>query len=129
MFGKRTSRSRQARIAHVEALIATVPQNVPAPKPQSEEEWLARFQQWANEGLYRDQPTFAGMLKRYQRAIESAKASNDPPFNPPSSFEPRLPSAVRQSMWQNDSRFPGLQSSLVDLLLLTKEVMDSQDVN
>lgn len=124
MIRKRPGRNRQSRIAHVESLL--VPKSVPPPDPQSNEAWLAQFQQWAREGLYQGRYGFQLMLQRYERAITVSKSSNDPPYHPPSDFEPRLQPAVRLSMWQDQGRFPELHDSLTELLLLTKQAMEER---
>ena len=72
----------------------------------SEEDWLAHFELWGQQGLFEGEPDFPVALATYREAIERAAAQTDPPFEPPPDFMPNLDHHLRLLNWRNSSRFP-----------------------
>ena len=75
--------------------------------------WLARFEEWGRERLFGHEPDFPVALAIFRDALERARASIDPPFDPPPEFLPNHPNpSLRLELWRSPERFPDVLTAL-----------------
>jgi hypothetical protein len=56
--------------------------------PQTEEDWLAAFEEAGRRGWFDREPDFAKALQFYREALQTAQAQANPPWDPPEDFLP-----------------------------------------
>ncbi|VTU02531.1 unnamed protein product [Gemmataceae bacterium] len=111
-MGVQRSRSLGSRLAHLEARVPTP--SFEAAGPRTEDEWLVAFEEMGRDGSFAPEPEFPEALARFRDALAAARASTDPPFDPPPEFEPGHPSPhQRQLNWRTGGRFPDLDAAFL----------------
>ncbi|MCI0702333.1 MAG: hypothetical protein L0241_14720, partial [Planctomycetia bacterium] len=97
------------RLARLEDRAAERPP--PTPPDRDEEDWLAFFKEWGKEHRFDHEPDVPKALAFFRDAITRARASTDPPFDPPPEFCPGHPH-IRLAWWRTDDRFPEVCAGL-----------------
>jgi hypothetical protein len=103
--------SLQARLRKLEEAAARVlPVEAPKagglPADPLDEDWLAFYEHQGRAGRYDAEPDFPRALDEYREAIREAKASTDPPWDPPPDALPHLADSPRQRLreWHRQFR-------------------------
>lgn len=78
----------------------------------SEEDWLALFEEWGQQGHFQQETDFPTALASYRESLQRAKMQTDPPFDPPADFMPNLTDlpSLRRLNWRNPVRFPDVHA-------------------
>jgi hypothetical protein len=106
------SRSLGTWLANLEARAPTP--SIEATGPRTEDEWLAAFEEMGRDGCFDPEPEFPKALARFHDALAAARASTDPPFDPPPEFELHHPSPYqRLSNWRTGGRFPAVDAAFL----------------
>jgi hypothetical protein len=84
------------------------------PKPFDEADWLDWFAREGKAGRFKHEPDFPAAFAMLKDELVKAKASTDPPFEPPEDFQPdpRWPH-IRRENWR---RWPGHFPKLIEAL-------------
>jgi hypothetical protein len=111
-MGTATRRGIEKALAKLKNLAAAKARSVP-PAPFDEADWLAWFEQAGREGAFAREPDFPVALALLRDELANAKASIDPPFDPPEDFQPdqRHPH-IRRENWRHAHHFPKLCEAL-----------------
>jgi methylmalonyl-CoA mutase cobalamin-binding subunit len=83
-------RSLGSGLAHLEARVPAP--SIEAAGPRTEDERRAAFEDMGRDGFFAPEPEFPEALSRFRKALAAARASADPPFDPPTEFQPGHPS-------------------------------------
>ena len=84
----------------------------PSPEPPDEEQWLEIFQDWGRAGHFRHEPDFKTAIAVLREALSDARASTNPPFEPPEDFRPDDRRWRRLECWRTPDRFPRVVEGL-----------------
>lgn len=104
-------RFRGKRLAHFEGHARTRPRAVF--EPRDECEWLAAFEELSRQGVFDAEPEFPVALAAYRAALDAARSSTDPRFDPPAEFLPGLSGPpLPAEFWRSADRFPELCTAL-----------------
>jgi hypothetical protein len=108
---KATRGSLTTRLARLEDRAAA---RAPAePEHRDEAGWLALFEEWDRERLFDHEPDFPVALAFFRGALERARISTDPPFDPPPWFLTNHPNPyLRVELWRSPDRFPEVLAGL-----------------
>jgi hypothetical protein len=102
--------SLATRLARLEDRASRAPAE---PEYRDEAGWLAVFEQWDRERLFEHEPDFPKALAFFRDALDRARWSTDPPFDPPPEFLPSHPiPALRVEFWRSSERFPDVRAGL-----------------
>jgi hypothetical protein len=75
--------------------------------------WLTVFEQLGRERLFDHEPDYPKALAFFRDALPRARASTDPPFDPPRDFLPNHPTPyLRVELWRSADRFPEVRAGL-----------------
>jgi hypothetical protein len=103
-----------------------------APRPaepdrRDEAGWLAAFERLGREGYMDAEPDFPAALAEMRDALARARASTDPPFDPPSGFMPGHPNPhLRAECWRSAARFPELSAAMDWLFEMVGRVAEGE---
>jgi hypothetical protein len=92
----------------------TVGQKRDAPENLSDltaEDWLERYEAWGQAGHFAAELDFPKALAWYRQAVQQARATNDPPFDPPMDYLPVLPLRQRRREWRCGRHFPSVDAA------------------
>jgi hypothetical protein len=114
------------RLDLLEQTAADLEQRHAASDWPTEEDWLAWFTAWGDEGHFACEPDFHVALACYAEALRQAHDQADPPFEPPADFYRDLHDLpqLRLLHWRNVTRFPALHEGLGWLSEIRRRVND-----
>ena len=107
-MGAMTRRGMEKALAKLEDVAVAKARSV-RPAPFDEADWLAWFTQAGQDKHFAREPDFPVALAMLKDELTRAKASTDPPFDPPEDVqsEQRYPH-IRRENWRHAGRFPAL---------------------
>ena len=111
-MGAMTRRGMEKALAKLEDVAVAKARSV-RPAPFDEADWLAWFTQAGQDKHFAREPDFPVALAMLKDELTRAKASTDPPFDPPEDVqsEQRYPH-IRRENWRHAGRFPALCEAL-----------------
>ena len=112
-MGTATRRGIERALAKLEDAAAAQARSV-RPKPFDEADWLAWFTQAGKDKRFAREPDFPAALAMLKDELAKAKASTNPPFDPPEDFQPdtRWPHIRRENWRRGWGHFPALCAAL-----------------
>lgn len=117
--------SLTARLGRLEERAAD--RTAPESEPRDEAEWLAAFEDMARDGVLDAEPDFPRALALGRTALTGARASVDPPFDPPAHFMPGHPNPrLRSQSWRSAARFPELTAVLNRLFEIVGRAVEGE---
>lgn len=91
----------------------------------NENDSLATFESCGRAGHFDGEPDFPVALALYRDALATARASVDPPFEPPLHFMPdQRNHQLRRDCWRDSARFPDVWNGLAWLDEMLNRVVD-----
>ena len=111
-MGAMTRRGMEKALAKLEDVAVAKARSVPA-IPFDEADWLAWFTQVGKEKRFARELDFPVALALLRDELAMARASTDPPFDPPEDFQPdQRHLHIRRENWRHAGRFPALCEAL-----------------
>jgi hypothetical protein len=111
-MGTPTRRGIEQALQKLEAAAVAKARSI-RPEPFDEADCLDWFAQAGRAGEFAREPDFPVALAMLREELAKARASTDPPFDPPEDFQPeqRHPHTRREN-WRSSRRFPKLSGAL-----------------
>ncbi len=93
---------------------------------QTDEDWLALYEEGFRRGEYKNEPEFPEALQRYRDAMTTATTWRGEPFEPPDNFMPTEPLRDRQIAWRKGKFYDAVGNAFAWLGTYLHRVTDKK---